>query len=115
VPDNDPVTGSSAWDRWEQLRESPDPDPIEVLKAISAFQKYFAAIEKEAVRVARSQHRTWHEIGAALGRTRQALWQRTTSRSDEAGAAHWQTLRQELEDSWALAAEVRHNVGMPPP
>jgi hypothetical protein len=109
------MAGSGAWENWEQLRQSPDPDPIEVLKAISAFQKYFAAIEKEAVKVARSQDRTWHEIGAALGRTRQALWQRAASRGDEAKAPHWEALGQEIDDSWATSAEVRHNVGMSPP
>ena len=86
----------SAWDNWERLRTDPEPDPIEVLKAISAFQRYFAAIEKEAVKVARSQNRTWHEIGAALGRSRQALWQRSASRVDEPKAADWQALRQRL-------------------
>jgi len=48
---------SDAWDNWERLRQNPEADPIEVLRAISGFQKYFAAIEKEAVKVARSQNR----------------------------------------------------------
>ena len=109
------MTESSAWDKWENLRRSEDPDPIEVLKALATFQKYFAKVEMEAVRVARSQNRTWQEIGATLGRTRQALWQRSASRSGEAKAANWQSLRQDLEDSWAQAAEVRHNVGLSPP
>jgi hypothetical protein len=106
---------SDAWDNWERLRQNPEADPIEVLQAISAFQKYFAAIEKEAVKVARSQNRTWHEIGAALGRSRQALWQRAASRVDEPKAAEWQALGRLLEDSWATSAEVRHNIGMLPP
>jgi hypothetical protein len=109
------MTGNTAWENWEQLRESSDPDPLEVLKAISVFQKYFAAIEKEAVRVARSRNRTWHEIGAALGRTRQAVWQRAASRSDDPKAAHWEALGQVIDDSWARSAEVRHRVGMSPP
>ena len=106
---------SAAWDNWERLRRDPEADPIEVLKAISAFQKYFAAIEKEAIRVARSQGSTWHEIGAALGRSRQAIWQRAGSRVDESKAADWQALGQLLEDSWATSAEVRHKIGMSPP
>lgn len=106
---------SAAWDGWERLRQDPEADPIEVLRAISAFQKYFAAIEKEAVKVARSQDRTWHEIGAALGRSRQAIWQRAASRVDESKAAEWQALGQRLEDSWATSAEVRHKIGMSPP
>jgi hypothetical protein len=106
---------SQAWDNWERLRQDPGADPIEVLRAISAFQKYFAAIEKEAVKVARSQDRTWHEIGAALGRSRQAIWHRAASRVDESKAADWQALGRRLEDSWAISAEVRYNIGMSPP
>jgi len=105
----------AAWNDWERLRKDPEADPIEVLSAISAFQKYFAAIEKEAVNVARSQGRTWHEIGAALGRSRQAIWQRAASRVDESKAADWEALGQLLEDSWATSAEVRHKIGMSPP
>ena len=111
--DNEPM--STAWDNWERLRKDPNADPIEVLRAISAFQKYFSAIEKEAVRVARSQERTWQEIGAALGRSRQALWQRTASRSDGPKAAEWEALGKLLADSWATSAEVRHQIGMSPP
>jgi hypothetical protein len=35
---------SDAWDNWGRLRQNPEADPIEVLRVISAFQKYFAAI-----------------------------------------------------------------------
>ncbi len=106
---------SDAWENWERLRRDSAADPIEVLRAISAFQKYFAAIEKEAVKVARSQNRTWHEIGAALGRSRQAIWQRAASGVDESKAAKWHALGQLHEDWWATSAEVRHNIGMAPP
>ena len=105
----------SAWENWERLRTDPEADPVEVLRAISAFQRYFAAIEKEAVKVARAQNRTWHEIGAALGRLRQAVWQRAASRADESKVADWQALSKRLEDSWATSAEVRHKIGMSPP
>jgi hypothetical protein len=106
---------SAAWDNWERLRQNPEADPIEVLRAVSSFQKYFAAIEKEAVKVARSQDRTWQEIGAALGRSRQAIWQRAASRVDESKRAEWDALGQLLEQSWATSAEVRHKIGMAPP
>jgi hypothetical protein len=108
------MVGMSAWENWERLRMDPQADPVEVLRAISAFQRYFAAIEKEAVKVARAQNRTWQEIGAALGRSRQALWQRAASRADESKAADWQALRKRLEDSWATSTEVRHKIGMSP-
>jgi hypothetical protein len=106
---------SEAWDNWDRLRRNPEADPIAVLRAISSFQKYFAAIEKEAVRVARSQNHTWQEIGAALGRSRQAVWQRAASRMDDPKQADWHTLGQLLEESWVTSAEVRHKIGMPPP
>jgi hypothetical protein len=103
---------SDAWANWEGLRQDPDADPIEVLRAISSFQKYFAAIEKEAVNVARSQNRTWQEIGAALGRSRQALWQRASSRVGDSKKRDWEALGRQLEESWATSAEVRHRIGM---
>jgi hypothetical protein len=106
---------SDAWDNWERLRQNPEADPIEVLRTIAAFQKYFAAIEKEAVNAARSQNRTWHEIGAALGRSRTAVWQHAASQVDESKAADWQALGRLIEESWATSAEVRHNIGMSPP
>ena len=120
--DNGPMS-DSAWDNWERLRQNPDADPVEVLKAISVFQKYFAAIEKQAVNVARSQGRTWQEIGDALGRSRQAVqqraaspgWQRVASLVSDSKEPDWETLGRLLDESWATAAEVRHNIGMSPP
>jgi hypothetical protein len=106
---------SAAWESWERLRQQPEADPIEVLRAISAFQRYFDAIENEAIKVARSQDRTWQEIGAALGRSRQAIWQRASSRVGESKKADWEALSRLLEDSWATSAEVRHKIGMSPP
>lgn len=114
---------SSAWDNWERLRLEPDADPIEVLRAISVFQKYFAAIEKEAVDAARSQGRTWQEIGDGLGRSRQALqqraaspgWQGVGALEGDGKAPDWRALQRRLEESWARDAEVRHSIGMSPP
>jgi hypothetical protein len=88
----------SPWDTWEALRSSPDPDPIEVLKIVASFQEYFSIIEREAIRVPRAQGRTWNEIGLALGKTRQAIWQRVGSRSTEA--------QRTFTDRWARSAEV---------
>ena len=114
--DDGDVASPSAWERWEELRTSADPDPIEVLSAVASFQQYFAAVENEAVKVARSQGRSWQEIGAALGRTRQALWQRAGSpRGDAAVDAKWEEFRRAMEASWATAAEVRFAIGLRPP
>lgn len=101
------MTAADAWERWEQLRESPDPDPVEVLIATAAFQKYFGAIEKEAIKVARAQGRTWQEIASALGRTRQALWQRVGSPrgEDEAFPTRWKEIREAVGEWYARTAE----------
>ena len=88
----------SPWDTWEALRSSSNADPIEVLKIVASFHEYFSNIEREAIRVARAQGRTWNEIGSALGKTRQAIWQRVGSRSPEA--------QRTFTDRWAMRAEV---------
>ena len=93
------VMSESPWDTWEELRSSPNPDPIEVLKIVASFHEYFCSIEQEAIRVARAQGRTWNEIGAALGKTRQAIWQRVGSRSPE--------VKRSFIDRWAMSAEVK--------
>jgi hypothetical protein len=88
----------SPWDTWEALRSGSDPDPIEVLRTVAPLQEYFSSIEREAIRVARAQGRTWDEIGSALGKTRQAIWQRVGTRAPDAGRA--------FKERWALNAEV---------
>jgi hypothetical protein len=94
----------AAWERWDVLRSTADADPIEVLEVVAHFQKYFAAIEREAIRVARAQGRTWSEIGAALGRTRQAIWQR-------AGSGITEEVLRMHEESWTRSAEVHFKIG----
>src|SRR5437764_8789277 len=69
------MAAESAWGRWDQLRRSTRPDPLEVLGMVTQFQRYFDAVEREAVRFARASGRTWDEIGTATGKTRQAAWQ----------------------------------------
>jgi len=114
--DDGPMASISAWERWEDLRAGADPDPIEVLNAVTSFQEYFAAVEKEAIKVARAQGHSWQEIGAALGRTRQALWQRAGSpHGKDLTDATWEEFRKEMAASWATVAEVRFSIGLPPP
>jgi hypothetical protein len=55
---------------------SSDPDPMEVIRLAGTYQRYLFEIQDKAVRAARSQGRTWEEIGEAVGTTRQAAWQR---------------------------------------
>lgn len=67
---------SGAWDAWERLIRSGDPDPMEVIRLAGTYQRYLFEIQDKAVRAARAQGRTWEEIGVAVGTTRQAAWQR---------------------------------------
>ena len=66
----------SMWDDWDRVRSSAQPDPLEVLRAAAAYRRYFDAVEEEAIGVARKLGKTWEEIAAALGQSRQAVWQR---------------------------------------
>ena len=67
---------SFSWERWEELRTSPDPDPMEVLASIASFQRYFRAIERQAIQAARAQGHSWREIGTVLGTSKQSVWER---------------------------------------
>jgi hypothetical protein len=99
----------ATWEAWEQLRAESDPDPLRVLEAAAAFQSYFSAVEREAIRVARAKGKTWNEIGAALGKTGQAVWQRVASRRDAEELARF------FEESWTRSAEVYFKMGAMPP
>lgn len=95
-----------SWERWEALRTSPEPDPTEVLEAVAFFQRYFKVVERRAIQAARSQGRTWREIGAALGKSRQAVWQSGRPESAE--------LERIVEEGWSRNAEVRFQIGLDP-
>ena len=94
------------WEQWEALRTSPDPDPTEVLEAVAFFQRYFKAVERKAIQAARAQGRTWNEIGSALGKSRQAVWQ--TGRPESA------ELQRVVEAGRSRNAEVRFQIGLDP-
>jgi hypothetical protein len=68
--------GGSTWEAWDRLIRSADPDPLEVIRLAGTYQRYLFEVQDRAVRAARSQGRTWEEIGDAVGTTRQAAWQR---------------------------------------
>jgi hypothetical protein len=102
------VNEDSAWTTWEALRTNLDPDPIEILQNVAHFQKYFSAIERQAIRAARAQGHTWAEIGSALGKTRQAIWQRV-------GAPRSEDLKRVDEEWWARSAAIHLSVGASPP
>src|SRR5881396_1828660 len=78
---------ASPWEEWETLIATKDVDPLDVLGAAARYQRYFVAIEREAIRSARAMGRTWEEIANALGRSRQAVWERF--RTDKPSKRVW--------------------------
>jgi hypothetical protein len=67
------------WDEWEALLSAENPDLLGILKLGAQLQAYFAAVERETLKVARATGLTWAQLGAALGTSRQAVWQRATT------------------------------------
>jgi hypothetical protein len=51
-------------------------DPLRVISGIREGARNLDEWEQKAVAVAREQGRSWEEIGAACGVTRQAAWER---------------------------------------
>ena len=83
----------SSWGEWESLLAQDDPDPLEILRAATRFERYFVAVEGAAVRAARVKGKSWDEIAQAVGRTRQAVWQK--HRNDPIHSRHsWVDLTQ---------------------
>jgi hypothetical protein len=69
-------SSESFWETWERIRQSSDPDLLEVLRVTTAFASYFESAQKEAISFARAAGFSWEQIAAALGQSRQRLWQR---------------------------------------
>ena len=64
------------WQQWRRLTKSASPDPLEVAKLASTFERYFDAVKTEAVKAARKSGHSWEEVAATLGTSRQSAWQR---------------------------------------
>jgi hypothetical protein len=98
----------SFFEAWEQILESPDPDPLEILRLAAAFGSYFEAVERDGVAFARANGRTWAQIAEALGSSRQAVWQRASRDSAlqaqlRATTSHrWEALHRD-PDAWYQA------------
>ncbi len=73
----------AAWEAWDRLIHGREPNPLEVLRAASQFQRYFDAVQGAAAKAARTEGCTWDEIGQALGVSRQAAWERFTTSEHE--------------------------------
>jgi hypothetical protein len=52
------------------------PEPLEVAKMASTFERYFDAVKTEAVKAARKAGHSWEEIASTLGTSRQSAWER---------------------------------------
>lgn len=55
--------------------DSPSGDALDVLGALSSTTEQVTRWRREAVTQARLQGRSWAQIGAALGMSRQAAWE----------------------------------------
>jgi hypothetical protein len=64
------------WNQWRRLLRQATPDPLEVAKLASTFERYFSAVKTQAVRAARQRGDSWEDIAAILGTSRQSAWQR---------------------------------------
>jgi hypothetical protein len=54
---------------------SNDKDPARALQAIGLLRRLLDDLEDDVVRRGRAVGMSWYEVGAALGRTKQAVWQ----------------------------------------
>jgi hypothetical protein len=67
---------ASRWEPLDDVITDRTKLPLEVLREVAKYQRYLSAIERRTVQAARAEGRTWDEIGAASGVTRQASWKR---------------------------------------
>jgi len=70
------MTQASRWESLDDVIADRTKLPLEVLREVAKYQRYLSAIERRTVQAARAEGRTWDEIGAASGVTRQASWKR---------------------------------------
>jgi hypothetical protein len=64
------------WNEWRRLLRQQSPDPLEVAKLASTFERFFDAVKTEAVKAARAAGASWEEIATSLGTSRQSAWER---------------------------------------
>ena len=70
------MAADGRWERWERTIRDPKVDPLEVLTVSGMYQRYFDAVQREAVRVARAEGRSWADIADAAGITKQSAWEK---------------------------------------
>ena len=107
----------SVWGQWQALLGAENPDLLKILKLGAQLQAYFAAVERETLKVARATGVTWAQLGEALGTSRQAVWQRATSPSARTPGTrsgslssldedHYERLRKAMEDVAARGDQI---------
>jgi biotin operon repressor len=78
-----------------------DADPLRALKAIATLRDALGRWETQIARNALAKGETWETIGAALGISRQAAWERLrrgVGAAIEADRAHLEARRQALKE-----------------
>lgn len=104
------MTEHSPWSEFDRVLHDPATTPLDVLRVVGTYRRYLDAIEEHGVRAARRTGATWEDIGAALGVTRQAAWQRLRQAEEAARAAAGADGRAQFqaEELKKLAAILRH-------
>ena len=95
---------------WE--RATSNGDPLEALRAARALKDGLADHEVQLARAALAAGETWETIGAALGVSRQAAWERLRggiAKAIEADRKRVQSERERLQEkrrtTWKSAAK----------
>jgi hypothetical protein len=76
------------WQQWRRLTRTDEPDPLEVARLASVFERYFDAVKTEAVKAARAAGHSWEDVAGTLGTSRQSAWERYR-RAERARQAAW--------------------------
>jgi DNA invertase Pin-like site-specific DNA recombinase len=76
------------WARWRRLTKSESPDPLDVARLASTFERYFDAVKTEAVKAARASGHSWEDVAATLGTSRQSAWERYRN-AERVKTARW--------------------------
>jgi hypothetical protein len=68
--------GAQLAELHNQIDEIRSDNPFDALTAISVLRRWLDLREFEMVRIAREEGVSWHGIAGALGRSKQAVWER---------------------------------------
>jgi len=77
------------WGTWQQLIAQDEVDALEVMGMAAMYQRYFEEVQRHAARVARAQGRSWQDIAAVVGTTKQTAWKKWRPPSETVPAARF--------------------------